>query len=125
MGMYCECGAEVTEDFDCPKCRVGNGDRFVFRLFVQIPAEVDTDFTDSVWKSKEAELSAMVGKPIGDRGAWVQGSFGVQSEPVTDETARVIGLTRDYWFDRMTFEQAKAAKRAIEANGWTATIREH
>ena len=121
MGMYCECGAAVTEYFDCPKCRVGNGDQFVFRLFVQIPAEVDTDFTDAVWQSKEAELSAMVGKPIGDRGTYAQGSFDVnESSP-----ENIVGLTRDYWFDRMTFEQAKAAKRGIEANGWTATIREH
>ena len=121
MGLYCECGAKVTEDFDCPRCRVGNGDRFVFRLFVQLPAEIDTNFTDVVWQSKEAELSAMVGKPIGDRGTFVQGSFDVNAS----SPESISSLTRDYWFDRMTFEQAKAAKRAIENKGWTATIREH
>ena len=121
MGMSCECGAEVTEDFDCPKCRVGNGDRLVFRLFVQIPAKVDTDFTDASWRSKEAELSAMVGKPIGDRGVYVQGSFDADAS----SPENVVGLTRDYWFDRMTLEQAKEAKQGIEAKGWIATIREH
>lgn len=121
MGMYCECGAEVTEDFDCPKCCVGDGNRFMFRLFVQIPANVDTDFADAVWQSKEAELSAMVGKPIGDRGVYLQGSFDADAS----SPESIVGLTRDYWFDRLTFGQAKAAKRGIEAKGWIATIREH
>lgn len=121
MSMYCECGAEVTDDFDCPVCRVGDGNRFVFRLFVQIPAEVDTDFMCEVWKSKEAELSAIVGKPISDRGTYVLGS----ADMTSSSAENIVGLTRDYWFDNLTLEQAKKAKLAIEANGWTATIREH
>lgn len=120
MALRCECGQEVTDDFDCPKCRVGNGDRFCFRLFVQLPAEVNTDFTDPAWQSKEAELSSIVRKPIGDRGGFVQGSFGIDNEAMS-----ITNLTRDYWFDRLSFAQAKEAKSAIEANGWTATIREH
>lgn len=79
----------------------------MFCLFVEIP--VDIDITDVIWQSREQELSLIVEKPIGDRGTWLAGN-----KP-----------TRHYWFDRLSLRQATEARKAIVANGWRATIREH
>jgi hypothetical protein len=121
--MYCECGAEVTEDFDCPKCRprAWAGTKFAdvekYRIFVQIPCSQATDFTAPEFRSKESTLEQIVKQPLGDRGT---GMFSFDPES-TDEDKK---LSRDYWFVVGSIDEAKRIKTEIEQAGWVATIRE-